>query len=334
MMDSKTLERLRYPFPTLVNPHAAAIQEHTNRCWIDGEWKGFVPSGVAEKFKKVQTGYMTSYFFPMATWDRLIPLARMMLFSLYQDDIYERARPDDVRHLRERTIAVAKGEMTASDAGVMLAPQIEILRSELLKFLPAASVARWASDLDLYFEGLIAETSLLETGAYPSLSEYMRIREKALMLHPFIALKEVETRVILPAELHEHPTLRRIKSLTVRITGWFNEFQSYEKDMRTGMKNVNLINVLMNEYNTTLEDARERAFHIHDTELAEFLQLQRTLPDITSESRDMLENHVHHLSFIISGWRGVDSVVERYDPQHYIDEESLSAVAQSTRSSS
>ena len=43
----------------------------------------------------------------------------------------------------------------------------------MLKFLPAVSVARWASDLDLYFEGLIAETSLLETGAYPSLSEYM-----------------------------------------------------------------------------------------------------------------------------------------------------------------
>ena len=54
---------------------------------------GSRPIPVAEEFKKTGTGYMTSYFFPMATWERLVPLARMMLFSLYQDDIYATSRP-------------------------------------------------------------------------------------------------------------------------------------------------------------------------------------------------------------------------------------------------
>lgn len=82
MMDPQTWARLRYPFPTLVNPNAARFQEHANREWIDGEWQGFVPAAMAEKFKKTRPGYMTSYFFPVATWERLVPLARMMLFSL------------------------------------------------------------------------------------------------------------------------------------------------------------------------------------------------------------------------------------------------------------
>lgn len=97
----------------------------------------------------VRTGYMTSYFYPSATWERLIPLARMMLFSLYQDDIYERAHPDYVRHLREHTVAVARGEITATDTDVMLAPQIERLRGELLQFLPNERIVRWATGLEL-----------------------------------------------------------------------------------------------------------------------------------------------------------------------------------------
>ncbi|GAA0443329.1 hypothetical protein ACFQ2B_36125 [Streptomyces stramineus] len=45
------------------------MQEHTDRCWIDGEWAGLVSPEVAECFKKTRTAYMAAYFYPMATWD-------------------------------------------------------------------------------------------------------------------------------------------------------------------------------------------------------------------------------------------------------------------------
>lgn len=323
-MDAATRARLRYPFPILVNPHAAAVQEHTAARWIDGECAGFVPAEVAEQFKKTRTGYMTSYFFPMATWDRLLPLARMMLFSLYQDDIYERAQPDEIRKVGARTLAVARGELRADEAGVMLGRQIETLRGELLRFIPPESVARWAADLEMYFEGLTAEAAYLKSGEHPSLEEYLQIREKALMLHPFMALKEVETQVVLPSELHEHPVLRRLKSLAVQIVGCFNEFQSYEKDMRTGMGNLNLIRVLMNERDLSLPDAWDQALDMHAEELEEFLDLQRALPDF-GEWQDAVENHIHHIAFIISGWRGVDSVIQRYSAEHFIETGKLRA---------
>lgn len=325
-MDANTYARLRYPFPTLVNPLAAAIQEHTDTEWIDGEWAGFVPLAVAEKFKAVRTGYMTSYFFPMATWERLVPLARMMLFSLYQDDIYEGADPDRLRWLRRCTVAVAEGTMTAQQTEAMLAPQIEKLRHEALRLIPAESVARWAADLDLYFDGLIAESTHLHNGTYPALDEYKIIREKALMIHPFLALKEIETGVVLPEEIHEHPVVRRLKSLTVRLPGWFNEFQSYDKDTNAGMGTMNLINVLAHEYHISVADARERAFGIHDEELAEFVRLQAELPEF-GEWHDMVTNHIHHFSFVVSGWRGADRVIHRYDPEDFVDNARLRGAA-------
>lgn len=325
-MDAATYARLRYPFPTLVNPLAAAIQEHTDTAWIDGEWAGFVPGPVAQKFKTVRTGYMTSYFFPMATWEGLVPLARMMLFSLYQDDIYEGADPDRLRSLRRRTVAVAHGGMTAEQADVLLAPQIEKLRHEAAQLIPAESVARWAADLDLYFDGLIAEATHLRAGTYPALDEYKLIREKVLMIHPFLALKEIETGVVLPEEIHEHPVVRRLKSLTVRLPGWLNEFQSYDKDTESGMGTMNLINVLANEYHIPVAAARERAFAIHDEELAEFVRLQAELPDF-GEWHDKVANHIHHFSFVISGWRGVDRVIRRYDREDFVDTTRLRAAA-------
>ncbi|HET9867323.1 MAG TPA: terpene synthase family protein, partial [Nitrospira sp.] len=136
--------------------------------------------------------------------------------------------------------------------------------------------------------------------------------------HPFLALKEIETGVVLPEEIHEHPVVRRLKSLTVRLPGWLNEFQSYEKDTSTGMGAMNLINVLANEYHISVADARERAFAIHDEELAEFVRLQAALPEF-GEWHDRVANHIHHLSFVISGWRGVDRVIRRYDPEDLVD---------------
>lgn len=152
------------------------------------------------------------------------------------------------------------------------------------------------------------------------------MRENALMLYPFVEIKEVETEVILPTEVHQHPTIKRLKALTVRLPGWFNEFQSYDKDVRTGMGNVNLINVLTHEHGGTLEQAREQALGIHADELSEFVQLQRALPDF-GEWHDAVVSYVHHLSFIISGWRGVASVIQRYDPEFYLDEKELAGIA-------
>src|ERR1700730_6749880 len=61
-MNKETFIRLRYPFPVLVNPNAAAMQDHTVRSWIQGELKDLVPPEVAGQFEKTRTAYMASYF--------------------------------------------------------------------------------------------------------------------------------------------------------------------------------------------------------------------------------------------------------------------------------
>ncbi|MEU5129831.1 terpene synthase family protein [Streptomyces mobaraensis] len=244
MLDDETSARLRHPFPTLVNPHAADMQEHTDRVWIDGECAGLVPPDIAERSKKTRAAYVASYFYPVATWERLEPLARMMLFSLHQDDIHERVTPRVVRAVRVRTVAVARGKAAAHQA----------------------------------------------------------------------------------EEIHGRPTVRRLKSLAVRLPGWFNKFQSYDKDQRTGMGNLSLINVVRRERSCSLADAREWVFRLHENDLDEFARLQRNLPDFR-EGHDAVENHIRHFEFVVSGRRGVDAKISRYDLGTYTDHHRLALAA-------
>ncbi|MFE0063269.1 hypothetical protein [Streptomyces sp. NPDC059003] len=82
------------------------------------------------------------------------------------------------------------------------------------------------------------------------------------------------------------------------------------------MGSVNLINVLAHEHDIDARPAWQRALALHDRELAEFVRLQSTLPDF-GDLHDAVANHVHHLSFVILGWRGVDAYIQSYDRDSY-----------------
>lgn len=42
--------RLIYPTPDLISPYAAAIQEHTDKQWIDGELRSLLPEAARENY--------------------------------------------------------------------------------------------------------------------------------------------------------------------------------------------------------------------------------------------------------------------------------------------
>jgi Terpene synthase family 2, C-terminal metal binding len=312
-MNTELLSRFRYPFPSLVSPFVEAMQQHTDTEWIDGELRDFVPGSVAEMYKRTRTAYMTAYWYPTATWDRMFPLCRLYLWSLYNDDICEQASADDLQRIRAASIAILRGQDRAATAGILLGDQLEKLRNELLQFIPEESVERFAAGLDRYFAGVQLEITYRDAHRFPTLADYLACREHSVMGHPFIDVIEVDSQVTLPACVHEHPAVQRLKSLAVRIIAWFNDFQSLAKDDVTQQDYYNLIKVVEHEFGMSRDEAFERAMSIHNSELDEFVRLQATLPDF-GEWHDATADYIHRMSFMISGWRTIDSITERYRP--------------------
>lgn len=56
------------------------------------------------KYKKTKTAHIASQWFPTASPERLRPICRFMLWTLYNDDMYEEVDSLEIRHVHEQSL--------------------------------------------------------------------------------------------------------------------------------------------------------------------------------------------------------------------------------------
>lgn len=313
-MNTNILSQFHYPFPMLKNPSADALQEITDNQWIDGEylWLYADDPDTRQKYKKTKTAHIASQWFPTASAEQMKPICRFMLWTLYNDDKYEEGTPEEVRIVHERSIAVLRGDLTAEESRIPLGGLLASLRTELLEFIPAESLRRFISALVKYFNGLEQELIYKSKKIFPSIEDCIAIREDSLCLFPFLELADVETKLSLPDEIHNHPVMQRLRTLASRMMVYYNEVQSVIKDEATDSIYYNVVKVIQHNQNISLEAACLEDLRIHNEALEEFVQLQKSLPDFGSW-QDTVVNRVHYISMTLSGWKNVSAKMERYN---------------------
>ncbi|NLR58191.1 terpene synthase [Chitinophaga polysaccharea] len=313
-MNAKMLSLFSYPFPTLKNPFADALQEITDNQWIDGEylWLYKDDPQTRQKYKKTKTAHIASQWFPTSSQERLKPVCRFMLWTLFNDDKYEEGTPEQIRFIHQQSIAVLQGEVSSAQSGIPLGGLLASLREELLQFISEESLRRFITGLSRYFRGLELELEYKQKRTFPSIEECIAIRENSLCLYPFLELTDLETGIPLPPGVNEHPVLQRLRALAVRMMVYFNEVQSVVKDEATGSIYYNVVKAIQYNKNLSLEEACLEDLRIHNEELKEFVRLQQSLPDF-GEWQDVVVNRVHYISMTLSGWKSVSSRLERYN---------------------
>ncbi|MFP3832875.1 terpene synthase family protein [Chryseobacterium sp. SIMBA_028] len=317
-----TLELLhkefRYPFPTLKNPYAEQLQEITENQWIDGEylWLYEQNPDLRKKYKKTKTAHIAAQWFPTATPERFRPICRLMLWTLYNDDLYEESEPEDIGYVHAQSIAVLKGEVSGENSGIPLGKMLATLRLELLQFIPEESIFRFTQMISKYFLGLETELKYKKNKTYPSVSECIALRENSICLYPFLQLTEVETGVTLPPEIHAHPVIQRLQALACHLVTFFNEVQSVIKDEATGSIYYNIVKVIQNEHQMSLKEACLEDLRLHNKDLKEFLELQASLPDF-GIWQEAVVNWVHYMSMVLSGWKNISTKLDRYNMMEF-----------------
>ncbi|AXY73037.1 terpene synthase [Paraflavitalea soli] len=310
----QVLSMFRYPFPVFKNPFAEAIQEITDNEWIDGEYLFIYKDdpGVREKYKKTKTAHIASQWFPTASFERLKPICRFMLWTLINDDMYEEVTPEELLVVHERSLAILRGNMNAAASQLPLGSLLATLRNELLQFIPEGSLLHFIEALNRYFKGLQQEISYKSKKAFPGIEECFIIREDSLCLYPFLELADIETNLFLPPEIHGHPVIQRIKALASRMMVCYNEVQSVIKDEATDSIYYNVVKAIQHNLNISLEDACLEGLRIHNEYLEEFITLQRSLPDFGSW-HDAVVNRIHYISITLTGWKSVSAKLDRYN---------------------
>ncbi|MFD2033972.1 hypothetical protein ACFSKL_04165 [Belliella marina] len=313
-MTAHMLSQFHYPFPMLKNPHAAALQEITDNEWIDGEylWLYQDAPDTRKKYKKTKTAHIASQWFPTASPERLKPLCRLMLWTLYNDDLYEEGTPEEIGYVHTSSVAVLTGEISATEAKIPLGNMLASLRQELLQFIPQESIVRFADMISRYFAGLKMELTYKMNKTYPTVAECIALREDSICLYPFLQLTEVETGIVLPPEIHQHPVIRRLQALACHLVTYFNEVQSVGKDEATDSIYYNIVKVIQHEHKISLEEACLEDLRLHNEDLKEFVMLQASLPDF-GEWQDAVVNWVHYMGMVLSGWKNISTKLDRYN---------------------
>jgi hypothetical protein len=124
----------------------------------------------------------------------------------------------------------------------------------------------------------------------PDLESYIELRRDSSGIKMIFDLIEVVGGLDLPSEIIEGQDARRLAHLTADIINWSMDIISYNVDQAKGNKH-NLITVLMNEKQLTVQGAISYATTLVKQSLEAFLALERSIP-----------TPVVHSSWSLSSW--------------------------------
>lgn len=297
MSTTAVLAQFAYPFRKMVSPFADELDQQVNK-WLSQY--DCLNSHQKAKLRRGRFGNLAAHFFPLATFQQLIFMARWNLAFFAFDDTYGPLPLDELKVVCKRATAILQGDPVREDDNEIFR-QIGILRQELLAYATPSWMEQFIHSMQLFFEGMQIDTkySYQEKVNYPTIAEYIEIREKIVATYPLLDMVEMEINCILPRQIIADPFIHRIRQLACRLVSWSNDVYSLDKELKDH-EAMNLVLVIQHEEKCSLEEAIERAVLIHDEDLCEFVDLLAALPHYGKYNREVRE-YVRAVGLLLQG---------------------------------
>ncbi|WP_080779922.1 terpene synthase family protein [Chryseobacterium phocaeense] len=298
-MKQKDVPILQYPWPYEIGPFSQLFYEEQNS-WLDTDYQ-FMSESTRTKYKKHGLVEAASYMFPAAnTREQVRPLARFMVWLTLCDDYHELCPVDKFTEVRDRIMDIMMGDQPKPD-DIGLMRQVALSREEFVPYVNENWLQRWAKSFYNYTTyGIMEETPYKLKKEFPTLSNYLLIREYSIAMYPYGDPVEPSINYMVPDYISEHPVIKRLKMLMCRIIAIQNDFGSIEKELAVDTEFLNIILIIRHQYKVSLEEAIAEAMRIHDEYVKEFVELQNSLPDFGPEQKNV-ERFVHNVALMISG---------------------------------
>ncbi|NLR63381.1 hypothetical protein HGH92_03595 [Chitinophaga varians] len=292
------LAELQYPFPSRTHPDHALIEKAVH-AFIDSYTS--LSTDARKQFKAAGFGRLTALWYPDSPFPQLIPLARLLTWIFIFDDVCARWPLPQLKGAHDRLTAILRGSPSYPEEDAMF-QQFAIVYEELAcHTLPQAWMTRYMASWHYFFEGQLLEKqySYKHDLTYPSLAEYLDLREKLGAAYPFLDLAEVISGFMLPSEVFSHPAIQQRRFFVSRLTTWDNDLLSFDKEKRS-QEAMNLVAVIQHEHDCPQEEAYRIAMHMRAEQVAAYRQLCNDWPDF-GEHREAVADYALRLDWLISG---------------------------------
>lgn len=292
------------PFPSVINQHCETVCQHTLN-WARS-FNLVTDESVYQSLLKAKFDILTARTYPNASLEYLKIFNDFMVWSFLIDDLFEKAgikkQPEILESWHAQLVEIMKNEVKLTDINM---PAVQAWGNIMQKLhhLPYATsewVLYFTKNMKDTFQGIRWEALNNSQRMIPDVTTFMKIRTFTSGMYPFIDLILIMDRIPLPLEIIEHPIVKRLALATNNIVSWSNDIFSFEKETRAG-NNCNLVTVLRQEYQISLQEAFDRTAELHNAEVQLFINLSAQLPSFGTEIDTNLEHYLLGLRSWIRG---------------------------------
>ncbi|WP_157977068.1 terpene synthase family protein [Taibaiella helva] len=298
-----------YPWPDLINPHAEQMGKDMDG-WIDNDYT-FLTEKQRVTYKKMRLHMCTARMWPDLTYEQAIPCNRFMLQYVALDDQMEDLPLEEIQQLRIRCTDILRGAQPRPEENALY-HHMALIRDEFRALMPDIWVERFIFYFYQSFRyGIELEYPYKIAQRPPSLTLFKTIREYSVLMRPYLIFGEIESGLVLPEHIFEHIVVQKMISHMTLVVAWQNDIHSLPKEMAKGTEVFNLIFVLQQEYNLSLQDACAEALHIHNEELANAVALHSEYREF-GEYQEHVDKFVHYAGVGLQGVNSFYLETERY----------------------
>lgn len=286
------LPPLYCPFPSVVNRNVHAAHQHS----LYWACKYDLAKGEAglRHFEAARYAWLAARCYPTASPEELQLATEWNIWLFVHDDECDGRnigrRPEELAIFHEKAHAIVCGEDLPTGGGHILEALYDLMQRTARMGSPAWR-QRFLRNMDDYFGALRWEAENRAAHRMPNVADYLCMRSRTGAAALDIDLIELCEGIHLPAEVLDHPDIRRLHAAARNAVCWANDIVSLEKEARCNELH-NLALVLQQEHECSLKEAAEQAAAMHDEEMRIFISLTQQLPSFNQITDAVLQRHL------------------------------------------
>ncbi|ESS73140.1 germacrene A synthase [Methyloglobulus morosus KoM1] len=281
-MDKIEFPKFYCPFPSAVNPHVEAVNDHT-LAWV----KKFdlVPDeGHFEHLKKSKFGWLAARAYPNAPLEELKIVSDWNTWLFVFDDHCDESglgrNPTLLSDIHADLLDILKGRAPEQNDSA-LAHALHDIRLRLLHKASPAWMCRFVYSVIEYFESSVWEAHNRADGVIPDAATYILMRPYTGGLYTDIELIDITEDIYMPLHVRKNDVVQRLALMTNNVVCWSNDIISYAKESRCN--DVHNLVAILRPTQPSLQKTVDLVAELTNTEINAFIELQLQLPSYTPQ---------------------------------------------------
>lgn len=304
-MESIILPRRLYcPFPSRINSHVIAADDHTVR-WIR-RFRLLQSEEQIRLYRDQGYAYMVARMFPNADLETLCAYSDLNTLLFLVDDFLDQNDAmvsgghdsGSVEKFSQIFVAILNDPAVGHGSHEPVFAALADLWERILKLGTPQWIEKYKKSLWRIFHAALWQHKNIEAGIWPALEDYMSRRQYIGAANVATDCIEMIDRITLPETAWQHPVLVELTEICRNTVCWANDLFSLAKEREMGEYH-NLVTILAHEKRLSMPRAIARTIGIHDQQVRRFIRLTATLPDFEEKTNLEIIRYVEGLRAIM-----------------------------------